>query len=275
MSNAENNDKSMKKSDETNKEELKKEVESLKSEIEELKRMLQQISKETPTDEKTEKAQQPLKAKKKKISPQTRKVEVKIEHPFKEFETLITDYVASIMDSVALGLESALAGVFPVRTSKRKHSLQKMVKKLRSFEKLPLTDEELEDFYEKAAKLASALDDPVRLKILRVLEKQPKYPGELAEETKTKGGQFAHHIQILKESGLIGQEVVRGRYYITQFGREALKLIEILYLRKKQLMTLQQKTNEEREEEDTLSSNSEDDGEEVEIQWMDEDTEEE
>ena len=92
-----------------------------------------------------------------------------------------------------------------------------------------------EEFYEEASELLSALGDKNRLKILKILELSPQYQKELSEDTELKGGTFKHHTDILQDENYITREAIRGRYLITQLGLEALKLAEMIYLRKKRL----------------------------------------
>jgi DNA-binding transcriptional ArsR family regulator len=96
-----------------------------------------------------------------------------------------------------------------------------------------LSTEELEDFYEIGTKIVSALSDPRRLKLLKLLEKEPNLQGDLSEQTGVKGGTFKHHMDSLLASKYVYQEKTRGRYLITQLGIEALKLAEMLYRRYK------------------------------------------
>jgi DNA-binding transcriptional ArsR family regulator len=95
----------------------------------------------------------------------------------------------------------------------------------------PLTEEEEDAFYELAPNLTGALADTRRLKLLRELEKGPKYQGDLSEVTDLKGGTFKHHMDTLLELGYVYQEASRGRYLIRQLGVEALKLAEMLFRR--------------------------------------------
>lgn len=95
----------------------------------------------------------------------------------------------------------------------------------------PLSEDELEAFYELAPNLTGALADTRRLKLLRELEKGPKYQGDLSEITDLKGGTFKHHMDTLMDLGYVYQEASRGRYLIRQLGVEALKLAEMLFRR--------------------------------------------
>ncbi len=94
-----------------------------------------------------------------------------------------------------------------------------------------LEGEELINFYETAPGIVSAISDARRLKLLKELEKQPLYQGDLSDKTDIKGGTFKHHMDGLIEAKYVHQEKTRGRYLITQLGMEALKLAEMLYRR--------------------------------------------
>ncbi|MHA2032543.1 MAG: winged helix-turn-helix domain-containing protein, partial [Candidatus Kariarchaeaceae archaeon] len=96
-----------------------------------------------------------------------------------------------------------------------------------------LNEDELEEFYEIGTKMVSALSDPRRIKLLKLLENGPSYQGDLSEQTGVKGGTFKHHMDSLLDAKYVYQEATRGRYLITQLGVEALKLAEMLYRRYK------------------------------------------
>ena len=168
--------------------------------------------------------------------------EERIEEAAEGLERTIGNYVSSILDSVADGMEGALDGLFSSSTlhktrSKMDKARRKAEKLQRKAEKLrrayQLTEEELKAFPEESAQILQILADTNRLKILQELEVGPDYQKDLSERTDIKGGQWKHHTDALKEAGFIDQETVRGRYLITQLGREALKLAEMLYYRKK------------------------------------------
>ncbi len=96
-----------------------------------------------------------------------------------------------------------------------------------------IPEDKLEEFYEVGATIVSAIGDPNRLRILKELEKSPKYQKELSDITNLRGGTFKHHMDRLLEDEVrfVTQEVVRGRYLLTTRGREALKLTEIQFMR--------------------------------------------
>ncbi len=93
-----------------------------------------------------------------------------------------------------------------------------------------------------------ALSDSTRLKMLKELEKEPLRQSDLSERTNTRGGNFKHHITLLKDEGLVRQEGVRERYMLTFAGREALKLVEFLYSRSKKRISVPIMTSDEEEE---------------------------
>ena len=164
---------------------------------------------------------------------------VRIERTAEDLESTIESYVSSILDSVANSMEGALNGLFSRgdrAEAKKRRKQRKKGEKLRrkmSKETYHLTDEELKAFPEESAQILDILADANRLKILQELETGPDYQKDLSERTGIKGGQWKHHTDILKEARFVDQEAVRGRYLITQLGLEALKLAEMLYIRKK------------------------------------------
>lgn len=96
-----------------------------------------------------------------------------------------------------------------------------------------IPEDKLEEFYQIGANIVGAIGDPNRLHILKELEKGPKYQKELSDITNLRGGTFKHHMDKLleEEVNFVTQEVVRGRYFLTTRGREALKLAEMQYIR--------------------------------------------
>jgi len=169
--------------------------------------------------------------------------EERIEQAAEGLEQTIGNYVSSILDSVADGMEGALDGLFSSRTlHKTRRTMDKARMKAKKYQRKAdkfrrayhLTEEELKAFPEESAQILGVLADANRLKILQELEIGPDYQKDLSERTDIKGGQWKHHTDALKEAGFIDQERERGgRYLITQLGREAYKLAEMLYLRKK------------------------------------------
>ena len=96
-----------------------------------------------------------------------------------------------------------------------------------------IPEDKLEEFYEIGATIVAAIGDSNRLRILKELERGPKYQKELSDITSLRGGTFKHHMDRLldREVKFVTQEVVRGRYLITTRGREALKLAEMQFRR--------------------------------------------
>ncbi|MCE7741838.1 MAG: ArsR family transcriptional regulator [Candidatus Heimdallarchaeota archaeon] len=150
----------------------------------------------------------------------------------------ISEYVTKVVDSVGKNLESSLRtawgegkkGIKKVITIDDKGDLKGTI-----LSNGRVASKVLEEFYEEASDLLSALGDKNRLMILKILELSPQYQKELSEDTGLKGGTFKHHTDILQDENYITREAIRGRYLITQLGLEALKLSEMIYLRKKQL----------------------------------------
>jgi hypothetical protein len=157
----------------------------------------------------------------------------------------VTDYITRVMDSVGKSMESTFRTAFG--DSKKASVARHTVKTGFSDDEedtaivVDIQDEDNHvikkagNFYDKTALLLSALGDQHRIKILKILEESPQYQKELAQITGLKGGSFKHHTDILQEADFITREAVRGRYLITQLGIEALKLGEMIYLRKKRL----------------------------------------
>ena len=145
------------------------------------------------------------------------------------FGATLEDYVGGLLDSVGDAIDRSVGSIFHSERSPRRSRY----KTRRRREKPFVSEEELEDFYDKGSAIMAALSDSNRLRMLKELEKQPLRQSELSEKTNTKGGNFKHHITILKDEGLVRQEGLRERYMLTFAGREALKLVEFLYARGK------------------------------------------
>jgi len=92
-------------------------------------------------------------------------------------------------------------------------------------------EDDLTNFFENAPKLMNALADEKKLKILKILEKSSNYQKELSEKTNIFGGSFKYHMDTLIAVNFVEQEVERGKYKITQFGIESIKLVEMIYNR--------------------------------------------
>lgn len=144
------------------------------------------------------------------------------------FGSSIEHYIGGLLDSVGDAIDRSVGSIFQSPSSR--HS---RIKSKHRKEKVFVAEEELEDFYSKGSAIMGALSDSNRLRMLKELEKQPLRQSDLSEKTNTKGGNFKHHISILKEAGLVRQEGVRERYLLTFAGREAIKLVEFLYARGK------------------------------------------
>jgi len=138
-------------------------------------------------------------------------------------------YISSILESVWDSVDQSVGSLFQTPSSSRSGRQKRYKKQERS----SISEEDLEDFYLRGSELLSALSDQKRLRMLKELEKEPLRQSDLSDKTDIKGGNFKHHISILKDEGLVHQEGVRERYMLTFAGREALKLAEFLYHRAK------------------------------------------
>lgn len=76
------------------------------------------------------------------------------------------------------------------------------------------------------AKLFLALSSPIRIKILKALQKEDRYFLEIAEILGILHSAAHFHLKKLTEQGLVAQERGRGKYVITPAGERALGLIE-------------------------------------------------
>jgi hypothetical protein len=170
-----------------------------------------------------------------------------------DYDGTISEYVSKVVNSVGKNLQSTLRSAFG--DSKKTFESVIRVKDEDDENRAAFvlssecctTPDELEEFLEEAANLLSALGDSNRLKLLKILEKSPQYQKELSEITDLKGGTFKHHTDILQNEQFITREAIRGRYLITQLGIEALKIAEMIYLRKKRL---EEENIEDEDEED-------------------------
>ena len=138
-------------------------------------------------------------------------------------------YIGSILESVWDSVDQSVGSLFHTSSTTRRK--RRKSDKVEEYVSIP--EEELEQFYQRGAELLSALSDQKRLQMLKELEKEPLRQSDLSEKTNIRGGNFKHHITILKDEGLVHQEGVRERYMLTFAGREALKLAEFLYHRAK------------------------------------------
>jgi len=137
----------------------------------------------------------------------------------------LENYIGSILESVGEAIDRSVGSLFSTSSTHRRRKYEK--------EERYVMNEDLEEFFEKGSKIMSALSDPNRLRMLKVLEKEPLRQSDLADKTGIKGGNFKHHMKILIDQSLVRQEGVRERYMLTFAGREALKLAEFLYVRGK------------------------------------------
>lgn len=160
------------------------------------------------------------------------------------FGSSIENYIGGLLDSVGDAIDRSVGSIFQSSSSRQPHHKSRDRK-----EQTFVSEEELEEFYDQGSAIMGALSDANRLRMLKELEKQPLRQSDLSEKTNTKGGNFKHHISILKENGLVRQEGVRERYLLTFAGREALKLVEFLYARGKKRLQVPVIIDDSEEEE--------------------------
>ncbi|NHJ00865.1 MAG: ArsR family transcriptional regulator [Candidatus Heimdallarchaeota archaeon] len=197
---------------------VKEEIGTLKDEIDEIKdEMHKEFDYERPSPHRKPRAQR------------TRKYHDEGWDNWGEnFGTTIENFVTSIADSIGDSIDRSIGSIFQHSPPKRRGRAER-----RARESYEISKDEIEDFYDKGSAIMAALSDQTRLRMLKELEKEPLRQSDLSDRTNTKGGNFKHHITILMEQGLVRQEGVRERYMLTFAGREALKLVEFLYIRGK------------------------------------------
>ena len=161
-------------------------------------------------------------------------------------------YIGGILDSIGDTIDRSVGSIFHPPSARRERRWKR-----KSKEPFFVPEEELEEFYQEGSKIATALSDQTRLRMLKELEKEPLRQSDLSDKTNTRGGNFKHHITILKDEGLVRQEGVRERYMLTYSGREALKLVEFLYSRGKKRIPIPVYTSDEEEEEEDLPEEAE------------------
>ncbi|NHJ41214.1 MAG: winged helix-turn-helix transcriptional regulator [Asgard group archaeon] len=170
-----------------------------------------------------------------------------IEGMTSDLEARLGQYTKSILSSVADSLKSsmgiAIKGADDISykfetigdksDKKAKEIGEKITKDIKVTIGPTIPEDKLEEFYEIGSQIVSAIGDPNRLKILKILEKEPMYQKQLSDITDIKGGTFSHHMKKLTDENVkfVTQEVVRRRYLLTTRGREALKLAEIQFMR--------------------------------------------
>jgi len=152
-------------------------------------------------------------------------------------------YIGSLLESVgeSLGdaIDKSVGSLFHESSSRRRRKIRRKEESIK--------EEEFEEFFDKGSAIMTALSDSTRLRMLKELEKEPLRQSDLADRTGTKGGNFKHHISILIDQGLARQEGVRERYLLTFAGREALKLVEFLFIRGKRRLQVPVIINDEEE----------------------------
>lgn len=158
------------------------------------------------------------------------------------FSNSFEHYIGGLLDSIGDTIDRTVGSIFQTPPSRRQERRKKRKKPYF------VPEEELEEFFQKGASIIGALSDQTRLRMLKELEKAPLRQSDLSEKTNTRGGNFKHHITILKDEGLVRQEGVRERYMLTFSGREALKLVEFLYSRAKKRIPIPIYSTDEEEE---------------------------
>ncbi len=150
-----------------------------------------------------------------------------------DLENVVEDFVTSLLSSIASSVGYGARLVLDVGHPKtrQKKDEDRWSKVWKELSHQNISEDELEDFFESMAQVSGVLNDKHRIRLLKALERHPCYYDELSELTGLKGGQFRHHMSILKDNHLVVQERYRGRYILTPFGRSLLKLLEVLYMR--------------------------------------------
>jgi DNA-binding transcriptional ArsR family regulator len=168
------------------------------------------------------------------------------------FGSTFEHYIGGILDSIGETIDRSVGSIFQTYPSHRHRR-----KGRRKREPYFIPEDELEEFYKKGSAIMGALSDQTRLRMLKELEKEPLRQSDLSQRTATRGGNFKHHISILKDEGLVRQEGVRERYLLTFAGREALKLVEFLYSRAKKRISVPVIISDDEEEEGRLEEEEE------------------
>ncbi len=218
---------------------LKQELEQMRRQQEEIMKMLAKLKEEKETLHKKHPSMRSA-DKATKITRKSDKISRKISRTARSFEqaandleNVVEDFVTSLLGSIAASISHGARLVLdigqPRAKSRRRVDAWSQIWRDLSHQEIP--EEDLEDFLESMAQVANVLNDKHRIHLLKALERQPRYHDELSQITGLKGGQFRHHMTILKDNHLVVQERYRGRYILTPFGRSLLKLLEVLYLR--------------------------------------------
>lgn len=167
------------------------EIKRLKKEIEDLKSQIKRLSEERPPRR-----------------PEGRRIfTINIGEALQDY---VEEVVQGVMDGISGEIErSVLIGPRGIYIGRR--------------EGKPEVEEVVD--WAKMASMLSALANEHRIKILAELMKGGRYAGEIQERLpEITASTLSSHLKILEESGLIVQEMVRGRYLITMPGRAALKM---------------------------------------------------
>ncbi len=256
--------------------EKEKEIQRLKRQLEEMKRQQEEIMKMLRRfEEKKRKSQHSLtegtsippkrvERKVRKVSKARERVERKtrdFESAMSDLENVIEEFVTSLLGSIATSISQGARLVLDIGEPKKKQKKQRdhWQKLWKDLSRQEIPEEDLDDFLEAMSQVAGVLNDKNRIHLLKALEREPRYHDELSQMTGLKGGQFRHHMTILKDNNLVIQERYRGRYILTPFGRSLLKLLEVLYLRYLWPHALDEDGENELEEEDIAVNNTRND----------------
>jgi DNA-binding transcriptional ArsR family regulator/predicted nucleic acid-binding Zn-ribbon protein len=213
--------------------------------------------------------QRELREKEREIREKERSLREDIEGVTSDLEVRLGEYtrsiLASVADSIKTSMGIAIKGAGNIGQEMKvvgkemdkigKEIGDKIAKEVHVSIGPSIPEDKLEEFYEVGATIVSAIGDPNRLRILKELEKSPKYQKELSDITNLRGGTFKHHMDrlLVDEVRFVTQEVVRGRYLLTTRGREALKLTEIQFMR-----YLNEKKHKKKEKKGKKSEDSDD-----------------
>ena len=117
------------------------------------------------------------------------------------------------------------------------HELERIKTELELLKKKAPVEETLDDSIihsmnpETLAEFLSVLSSPERLMILKFLYVRDRYFSELEELLDVGPSSLRHHLSKLINFGLIIQERIRGKYKISEKGRQVLRVLAELYER--------------------------------------------
>lgn len=118
------------------------------------------------------------------------------------------------------------------RTDTLQEAIDEIVKKIvsKSRKELKTSIEEAIETFDtgRIADLLSILASSERLAILKFLHEEGRYYTDIGEQVDLGPSSLKFHLGKLKEADLINQERARGKYFITEKGKSALRLIAFL-----------------------------------------------